>query len=236
MRAYYFSHKGKRENNQDYLIADSENGIFIIADGMGGYDYGEIASEISAESCHEYLLENKITDEDQANEMLSYIQDKLKNDVKENPHHMGMGTTLACIQFLKDSVSVMHIGDSRVYYLDSNSKKKFWRTRDDSYVQELIDSKIISEKDAEGHSFRNRLTKSISISRKEKKMFISFSSILNPKENDIFFLCTDGIFDSLSEKSLLHHLREEKQGKEIIEKLELISKELSSDNTSIIYI
>lgn len=236
MKAYYFTHKGKRENNQDYLIADNENGIFIITDGIGGYDFGEVASKIVAESCHFFLLNNRVTDEVLANEMLSFIQDRLIIYVKKNPNHIGMGTTLACIQFQENSVSIMHIGDSRVYHLDSQSKSSYWRTRDDSYVQELVEAEIISKREAEKHKYRNRLTKSILVKEKQEERSISFKRITKLKQKDILFLCTDGIFESVSENFLLQVLREEKNGEKIKEKLEALSKELSSDNTTTIYI
>ena len=235
LEAYNFTHKGKRKTNEDFVISDPDNGIFIIADGLGGHDYGEVASKIVSQSCYDFLLNKKVTNEEQANEMMLFIQEKLISNVQENPAHLSMGTTLACVQFNNETISIMHIGDSRVYHLNAQSEI-FWCTRDDSYVQELVEAGIISKEKAETHAYRNRLTKSISANGKHKEVNISFKLLTNLGESDILFLCTDGVFDSYSEKSLLHHLRQEKNGINLLKKLEKVTEEISSDNTTAIFV
>lgn len=233
--AYYFSHKGKRKVNEDFIISDPQNGIFIIADGLGGYDFGEVASEVASKACHEFLLKNNVVNQTSADEMVTFIYDKLELEVKDNPAHLGMGTTLACLQINSGHISSIHIGDSRIYYVDLLSSK-FWRTRDDSLVQDLIEAEIITKEEAENHSHRNKLTKSISIDNKDKGVKATFSLLNFQFKKSLLFLCTDGILESYSEKSLLHCLREGKQVKKLIEDLEVVTQERSRDNTSAIII
>lgn len=233
LEAYHFSHKGKRKMNEDYVISDPENGIFIIADGIGGYDYGEVASEVVSKACHEFLLKNKVKSQTDVNELMDFIYEKLEHKVKNNPALLGMGTTLACVQINNESISTIHLGDSRIYYIDPLSLE-FWRTRDDSFVQDLVEAEIITKEEAENHSDKNRITKSISIDNTGKQFEASFNLLNKEFEKSILFLCTDGILESYSEKSLLHYLREGKPVQELVEGLKIVTQERSRDNTSAI--
>ena len=202
---------------------------------LGGYEYGEVASEIVSKSCHEFLLKNKVVNQASANELITFIYKRMEHNVKNNPAHLGMGTTLACVQINNDSISIIHIGDSRIYYIDPLSSE-YWLTRDDSYVQELVEAEIITREEAEVHSHKNKITKSLSIDNKGKQFEASFNLLTEQFEKSILFLCTDGILESYSEKSLLHYLREDKSCEELIKGFEVVTKERSLDNTTAIVI
>lgn len=232
IKSYTFSHKGKRKFNEDYLIADDESGIFIVADGIGGARYGNLASRTVSEAAFAYLKDEPIN---QSNQM-PFFTEFLKKTLRENiPHHdqySSTGTTFASVQVSKDLINVIHAGDSRVYLLNTETKK-FWKTKDHSIVQELVDMEIIKENEARHHPLRNVITNSIGISSKEKFKELEFDSFKR-SEFDLIVIVSDGIFETYSEKSLLDLLFNHENLNGAVNTAKNASISYSSDNVTLI--
>ena len=166
MEAFANSDIGKvRDMNQDsYYISDKDDKIklYIVADGMGGYKGGEIASKLAIESSKNYIINNF----DQIKKERDQIIELIKNAIeyanmvvyeksKEVPELVGMGTTVDVCLIYSNRIYIGHIGDSRVYRL----RKDFFRklTVDDSYVEQLVKEGNITKEEAYNHPKKNML-------------------------------------------------------------------------------
>ena len=175
MEFYFASDVGLgRKNNEDYCkceiveVENEEIGLFAIADGMGGYKKGEVASKMAAENIILFLKENLL----QTSKIkIEYIDDILKqayNNVNslifekasEDESFSGMGTTLTTAILYKNYLYIANVGDSRGYvYNEENGLRRI--TRDHSYVEELVESNEITEEEALTHPNRSIITRAI---------------------------------------------------------------------------
>lgn len=170
IKAYAKSDVGKvREMNQDaYYISDSldEIQLFMLADGMGGYQGGEIASNLAIQSAKSYI-ENNFKDIEKDRESIiqllgssmEYANMIVYEKSKERKELEGMGTTLEICLIYNNKVFIGHIGDSRVYRI----RKEFMRklTQDHSYVQKLVKDGTITQEQAIHHPQKNMLMKAL---------------------------------------------------------------------------
>jgi len=120
----YMSDVGlKRANNEDYFLVDEERSIFILADGMGGHQAGEVASRLAVESAYAYIKDGLEGDgeEKTAFELLKgavfQAHEAIREEAKANYNLMGMGTTLIVMVIKENIASICHVGDSRVYHI-----------------------------------------------------------------------------------------------------------------------
>ena len=168
--AYAKSDIGKaREMNQDaYYISDStsEVKLYLLADGMGGYKGGEIASNLAIK-CTKSYIENNFKDTPKDKESLiqlvassmEYANMVVYEKAKENKELEGMGTTLEVCLIYNNKVFIGHVGDSRIYRI----RKEFMRklTQDHSYVQKLVKDGTITAEEAVHHPQKNMLMKAL---------------------------------------------------------------------------
>ena len=157
MRAFGKSDIGKvREMNQDSFYISSpedELQIFIVADGMGGYKGGEVASKLAVETSKNYIRNNFGSIEHDRDGILNLIKSAIEyanlvvyEKSKEIPELENMGTTIDVCLVLQNKVYIGHVGDSRVY----RKRKEFFRrlTTDHSYVQKLVSDGTITKEEA----------------------------------------------------------------------------------------
>ena len=170
IKAYAKTDKGKvRENNQDYYyISDSLDQVklYMLADGMGGYNGGDIASKLAVETAKNYILNNfKDTEKDKDSILqligssMEYANMVVYEKSKETPELQGMGTTLEICLVYNSKAYIGHIGDSRIYRI----RKQFIRklTQDHSYVQKLVKDGTITQEEANHHPQKNMLMKAL---------------------------------------------------------------------------
>lgn len=214
MRIGFKSDKGMiREKNEDYLSVLSGNpGIplaFIIADGMGGHNSGEVASKSAVDFISSYILQFPETMQDE-HEILSVIRDvvmkanaSVYNLARTNEEHLGMGTTLIAAVELKHRLYIAHVGDSRAYVLRDGQMTRI--TKDHSYIEELISQGSLTREEAENHPKRNIITRALGC---EESILVDTyeSEIL---KNDIYLLCTDGLTTMLKEDEIRSVLESE---------------------------
>ena len=213
--AYAKSDVGKvREMNQDaYYISDSSSEVklYILADGMGGYKGGEIASNLAVKCTKNYIENNfKETPKDRENLLqlvassMEYANMIVYEKSKENKEYEGMGTTLEVCLIYNNKVYIGHIGDSRIYRIRKDFIRKL--TTDHSYVQKLVKEGTITKEEAEVHPKKNMLLKALGCNAfvepdvsvkgflKDDILLISSDGLTNMvKQDDIFKLATGNI-------------------------------------------
>ena len=213
--AYAKTDTGKvREMNQDaYYISDSSSEVklYILADGMGGYKGGEIASNLAIKCTRNYI-ENNFKDTPKDRESLiqlvassmEYANMIVYEKSKEDKEFEGMGTTLEVCLIYNNKIYIGHIGDSRIYRIRKDFMRKL--TIDHSYVQKLVKDGTITKEEAEVHPKKNMLLKALGCNAfvepdvsvkgflKDDILLISSDGLTNMvKQEDIFQIATGNI-------------------------------------------
>lgn len=197
-----------REHNEDAVASELEIGLVILADGMGGYQAGEIASEIALLSLTADLAElqnrkrlfkkkNKLLPE--SNMLIEAVDNAnaaIYKIAQEQPQCEGMGTTLVTGIFTNNKLIVGHIGDSRMYCL--RDKKLSCLTEDHSVVQEQINAGEITEEQAKVSGQRNLVTRALGTNDFVEVEIIERDVIIN----DVYMLCTDGLTDLIDDEAI----------------------------------
>lgn len=195
----WYWQKGNRENQEDALYPtdyDEQHPFFVVCDGVGGNDCGEVASNLVCETFGEYLTtvfeKGGKLDIKTFEEVLTLIWEKLYDNRKIS---QTMATTLAFAAMTSDGVFVAHIGDSRVYQIRP-SKGIIFQTEDHSLVNELLKNKLITKEEAVLHPKRNVITRCMNVQRDLRNYYeATIDVVRDVKAGDIFLLCSDGVYD-----------------------------------------
>ena len=194
-----------RNMNQDYyyISDDEELSIFILADGMGGYNGGEIASKIAVESARKFLEENfkKVqNDRKQIVNILKSATNYANNTVyeisKENKNLEEMGTTLEICLIYNNKIYISHIGDSRVYSIIDGKIQRL--TMDHSYVEKLVRDGTITREEAENHPKKHVLIKALGCVPEVEPDIIEAEL----KKEEIIVICSDGLTNMLKDEQI----------------------------------
>jgi PPM family protein phosphatase len=203
----------KREINEDYYLikkiaADCD--LYIVADGLGGYECGEVASKICAESIYESILYeyehiSKSKNKDKyistmLKNIISVTNDKIFNMEKTDIKYKGMGTTLLVVFRYLDNIFYLSIGDSRIYYIERDFSEIRRLTDDDTYVNTLVKTNIITYAESKNHPQKHILTKAVGVF---KDIEVEVSKI-DDKLNGYLLLCTDGVTNMINKKDVLN--------------------------------
>lgn len=207
MKVFAKSDIGKaRDTNEDfyYISQDGDNlKLYILADGMGGYNGGEIASRIATLAVKGYIESNF----DKIEHTKEDIVDLLKNSIeyanmvvyekaKENQDLTNMGTTLEVCLIYNNKAFIGHIGDSRIYRIRKDIIRKI--TEDHSYVQELVNDGTITKEEAKNHPKKNMLMKALGCTPFVEPD-ITIKGFL---KDDIILICSDGLTNMISEEEI----------------------------------
>ncbi len=194
----------KRERNEDfvYVPADDESiKIFILADGMGGANAGEVASSTAVKTVKNYIKKNFIKIERTKEELEKLIYDSMieanrvvYNLASTNEEYKGMGTTLIVMLIYRGRIYIGHIGDSRVYRIRQNIFRQL--TKDHTYVQSLVKQGAISLEEAKIHPQKNVLVKVLGCEKKIEPDIITKGIT----KEDILLICSDGLYNMLDDK------------------------------------
>ena len=198
--------KGKvRTRNEDFLAYfDSINGhVFVICDGMGGHNAGDVASELAIESVGEYFNENYYPNPFEAvEEAILYANQMVHRHAIGNNYLHGMGTTIVLVLIRDDRVYYGHAGDSRLYLYKNNILDQM--TVDHSFVQQLLDKGAITEREALNHPQRSEITRALGLSSSFEPE-VSPKAII-PQDNDMLILCTDGLSNMIEKEEFTNVL------------------------------
>lgn len=212
MKAFAKTDIGKaRDINQDYYYISeeqSEFNLYILADGMGGYNGGEVASKLAIESAKRYIDSNF----DKIEHTKEAIIELVKNAVeysnmvvyersKEDKDLEGMGTTLDICLIYNTRIYIGHIGDSRIYRVRNNLIRKL--TKDHSYVQKLIEDGTITRAEAMTHPKRNMLMKALGCTPYAEPDL----KIRRFQPGDVLLMCSDGLTNMVKDDEIYNEIK-----------------------------
>ena len=188
------THVGQvRTGNEDSLLAD--NNVFMVADGMGGHNAGEVASLMAVEHLREAA--SGIIAETDLVQALVHANEVIYAESMTNHLHHGMGTTLAAMVVLdNNNIVVAHVGDSRVYMWHEKALTRL--SKDHSYVQELVDEGVVSIEEARTHPRRNIVTRALGIDAEVDVEANTFPVTVGAW----YVLCSDGLVDEISDADI----------------------------------
>ena len=199
-----------RSHNEDSIVSDVEIGLAVLADGMGGYNAGEVASGIATA-----LISNETRDAlakmaphaiDQKSgtlaaasllrEVIARANASIYHSANTQPQYAGMGTTLVVAFFFDNKLTVAHIGDSRCYRFREGKLEQI--TRDHSLLQEQIDSGLITREAAKRSQNKNLVTRAVGI-EPEVEAEVHTHEV---REGDIYLMCSDGLNDMVEDEDI----------------------------------
>ena len=191
-----------RQNNEDYLKQLPNERFFVLADGMGGHQAGEIASKEAVEHLCKLFMQAVAESQSLADLQFALFQAIQKvNDLifrmgLTQEGLRGMGTTLCCIYIHPDGLLYGHVGDSRIYRFRGKQVEQL--THDHSLLRELMDLGQINAQQAEDFLYKNIITRAIGT-----EPFVEPTvQITSLQAGDILLMCTDGLSDLLTEKEM----------------------------------
>lgn len=205
----------ERKTNEDfYYVSKSEDKIrlFILADGMGGYNAGEVASRMAVESAKDYIHKHFAKNKDSKEKLEALLKDAIEyaNSVvykkaQSKEDLRGMGTTLDVCLIYNSRIYIGHVGDSRVYRI----RKEFMRrlTKDHSYVQTLVDDGTITKEEAYSHPKKNMLTKALGCVQTVEPDVYTKTFI----KDDIILMCSDGLTNMIREENIYGIIKQDKE-------------------------
>jgi protein phosphatase len=199
-----------RSHNEDSVACEPAYGLAVLADGMGGYNAGEVASGIAVsvvvtEVSHSLQNASPIDRDETSDEELGVML--LRNNIQKanasifhaaesQPQYSGMGTTIVSGLFYDNRVVVGHVGDSRMYRLRGEVLETV--TRDHSLLQEQIDGGIISVEDARLSKNKNLVTRAVGIDAQ----VVPEIHVLDVLVGDVYLLCSDGLNDMVEDEDI----------------------------------
>ena len=231
----------RRSNNEDSYFEkkySDEISLYVVADGLGGYEGGEIASRLLTIKMSRYFeehLNDDLKDESIVSDILLTALDKINSEIykmeKSSPKYNGMGTTIVLVAVIYNKVYYLSVGDSRLYYIsnDRNSIKQI--TEDDTYVNTLLKTNAIEQKDVENHPQKHVLTKAIGVFKDIKTELHALN-----ETSGYLLLCTDGLTNMLDNEAILQVLQMKKFENTADEYIKKANENGGVDNTTVVVI
>ena len=199
-----------RDHNEDAIGSNADVGLLVLADGMGGYNAGEVASGIAVQTITELAVEgagreerNDIDPHSGMMRQTIVLRDAIARANKiiyqtaqSQSHCEGMGTTLVAAMFYDNKISIAHVGDSRCYRLRSGVFEQL--TMDHSLLQELVDRGFYSEEEAQRSTNRNYVTRALGVEPTVEVEVQEFDVL----PGDVYLLCSDGLPDMVEDEDI----------------------------------
>ncbi len=202
----------KRNHNEDSLLLFPEERLFVVADGMGGHSSGEVASKIAVDELAEFF---KLTGQDQdltwpfkMDKTRNYDENRLATAIKvantriferasTDQKYKGMGTTIVSVYFSKEAlVCIGHVGDSRVYFFREGALKQI--TEDHSLLNDYLKAKKLTPEEIDAFPHKNVIVRALGM---KDQVQVDIAR-LEPREGDIFLLCSDGLSGMVSDEQI----------------------------------
>ena len=199
-----------REHNEDAMGTNGATGLLVLADGMGGYNAGEVASGIAVRTVLELVppacereARNATDPETSLMRQTIILRDAvaranrvIHQTAQMQPQCEGMGTTIVACLFYDNRVSIAHVGDSRLYRFRRNRFEQL--TMDHSLLQELVDRGFYSQEEAARSTNRNYVTRALGV---ESEVQVEVQEV-EVQEGDIYLLCSDGLPDMVEDEDI----------------------------------
>lgn len=186
-----------RKVNEDSVIDVAEKQIWTVADGMGGHQVGDVASQKVIEQISYVQSFDRLSDQvDAMEDALLNSNFELRDYAKNTLGNQTLGTTAVCF-FIKNSVGVaLWVGDSRLYRVRSGRMQRL--TRDHSQVEEMVRQGLIRPEEAETHELKNVITRAIGV---EQQLYVDLN-VFSVQLGDTFLLCSDGLYNAVPAESI----------------------------------
>jgi len=240
-KPHALNEQGRCNSNEDTIFpqknkADETNRFFLVCDGMGGHENGEMASSTVCESFAAFLRAVSPDDFDERvfDRALNFAFDELDQKDDSGETERKPGTTLAFFYINDKQAFMAHIGDSRIYHLRKNDKGKvniLYKSSDHSLVNELLKNEVITEEEAANHPKKHMITRAIQPNMK-KRCKADIHITRDVQAGDRFFLCSDGVSESLTDKQLCAIAAENVGDKAMINAIRSLCEKHSRDNFS----
>ena len=201
----------ERAHNEDAILVDAERKLVVLADGMGGYQAGEVASQLAVDVVREDSSDATLTESDlgriDPETGISVAMRQLRGAIEKANNRIcsvargreelnGMGTTIVAARFYDGRVGIAHVGDSRCYRLRENVLEQL--TRDHSYVQDQLEKGLISEEEAKHSQQKNLITRALGIDAIAEADVQEFRT----RPGDVYLLCSDGLSDLVDDEAI----------------------------------
>ena len=223
------THDGNvRKHNEDNYVANPELGLWLVADGMGGHDSGEVASAIVTETITDFVEQGKALPI-----AIQCAHKAIIQSGKEGKGNPGMGSTVVAIHVQGSNYEIAWVGDSRTYLWDNHKLHQI--TKDHSYVQVLLDEGSITSEEALSHPEKHIIYQCVGSLKHDT---VEVSTVLGEFYSDHkIILCSDGLNDEVSEEDIARIVSADESPQEIADRLvgaALAAK--GSDNVTVLVI
>lgn len=203
-----FSYQGQKDNQEDRICPQgdalsAETQCFVLCDGMGGHENGEVAAEIVSQNLYKYLVGNPPVNNQASQQWfnmgLRYAYEAL--DQMPSNQERRPGTTMTCVYLADNGLMCAHIGDSRIYVVSPTEGIKF-QTSDHSLVNQLLKAGELTPEQAENFPRKNVITRAMQPGLGKNKYGADLSILTNLDAGDYVFMCCDGILEKLTNARL----------------------------------
>jgi len=238
MRAYCLTDTGlKRSSNQDFVYASEQKvgalaSLFMVADGMGGHNAGDLASRLCVETMVETISNSSLrAPVPILREAIDASNRAVSERAASDRNLAGMGTTLVCAVLCGDTLYAANVGDSRLYILDDATITQI--SHDHSLVEEMVRAGRLKPEQARSHPEKNIITRAIGESEQVQADF--FDVAVGP--GDEILLCSDGLTNMVEDDEILRIVRRESSPEEAAVKLiEAANRAGGKDNISVVLV
>lgn len=236
----------KRSHNEDELCIDPDLGLYLVCDGMGGRNAGEVASRLAVETIQRHMREARLNENlpmigaadrqfsTQTNRLASAIRlanQAIRNAAKQTAEWEGMGTTVVSAALDGQVLSVAHVGDSRMYLIRGETIQQL--TADHSLVAEQVRRGLLTEEEAERSPQKNIITRALGV---DDTVDVALDEVPLIREDRVL-LCSDGLTRGVKPAEILEAIRREEEPQDASERLvELANAAGGLDNTTVILI
>jgi protein phosphatase len=230
LAAHGVTHTGRRKTNEDSMLVDRSLGLFVVADGMGGHNAGEVASAIAVRTIRDSCARAAAPTEATLTEAFSLANEEVFNAAASGPEYEGMGTTVVAALTHEQRVLFGSVGDSRIYVWRKGTLTQL--TRDDSWVSRVLPDEVSAE-DAQRHPMRHVLTKVVGL-REDVEPSVASAEL---QRGDVLVLCSDGLHGSLADARIAETVAVASTVKDMAERL--VSQALTAgatDNVTVVVV
>ena len=216
----------RREHNEDTYYADADLGLWLVADGMGGHENGEVASALARDT-----LVSEVQRGTPLSQAIQIADEEIIKHSSKRTQALPMGTTIAAIRLQGDDFEVAWVGDSRAYLWNGELKQI---SQDHSYVRELIEQGAISPEQARTHPHRNVVTQALGVTDPQSLRVETVAGSLAPGYQ--VMLCSDGLTEEVDDAIIAGVLsRQDLTAQECVDHLVLAALDGGgSDNVTVI--
>jgi PPM family protein phosphatase len=228
-----------RDGNEDFLMVSPERNLYIAADGMGGHNAGEVASANATEVVDAYfnlkLLSGITADDGKIRDAMTgaliEAHEKILEMAKTNPEYSGMGCTMVVALINGDSLYLCHVGDARAYVCDHAGINLL--TTDHSNVMMLVKAGRMTMEEARTSPIKNELSQAIGAPLKIVPEYVHYTL----KDGDKVLLCSDGLWDMLTDDEIYQILKQEKTSRAICQNMiERANDAGGNDNITVVVV